>query len=245
MNRRLPFLPLAALTLWSCQSATTSTAQKSTTTAASTETTAAGPSVTSGDSTTTAAPDTTQTTTTAAPTTLPEKIEFSGKGDDVVALPEGHGRLVLSATHDGRSNFSIEGLDADMQMTSLAVNVIGKYSGSVLINDFGNAGDVKALKISADGAWTIALLDVSQLRTFADTLTGKGDEVAAYLGNAGVAAFTHTGESNFAVKEFAQDDTFGSLLVNEIGSYQGRVPLNGGPALVAISADGNWTVSVG
>ena len=46
-----------------------------------------------------------------------------------------------------------------------------------------------------------------------------------YQGPTGVAAITHNGASNFAVKSYAEGSTFPDLLVNEISNYSGSVPL--------------------
>ncbi|MBC9001578.1 TM2 domain-containing protein, partial [Micromonospora aurantiaca] len=48
--------------------------------------------------------------------------------------------------------------------------------------------------------------------------------------------------SNFVVHAYSLDDGEGGLLVNEIGAYSGVRPLTT-PALVQITADGNWTVA--
>jgi len=49
--------------------------------------------------------------------------------------------------------------------------------------------------------------------------------------------------SNFVIKTY---DAGGStdLAVNQIGSYNGTVPLTGS-SVVGITADGNWSISVG
>jgi len=61
-----------------------------------------------------------------------------------------------------------------------------------------------------------------------------------------VATFTHRGTSNFAVVSFDASGGRISLLVNEIGRYDGTVPLNfsTAPAELEISADGAWTVTL-
>jgi hypothetical protein len=70
---------------------------------------------------------------------------------------------------------------------------------------------------------------------------GHGDDVIRYTGKAGVAAITHTGESNFIVRSYGARSTG---LVNEIGAYSGKVPVAAGPAVWAVMADGDWTVQI-
>ncbi len=58
-----------------------------------------------------------------------------------------------------------------------------------------------------------------------------------------IATFTHIGSRNFIVKVFR--GTQESILINEIGTYNGKRPLIGtDPIKLSIEADGGWTVSI-
>jgi hypothetical protein len=79
--------------------------------------------------------------------------------------------------------------------------------------------------------------------------SGRGDDVIVFESeNGGLALFriTHAGESNFAVKLFAADGQYLDLLVNEIGSYDGKrvAPIPAGQYVLEITADGYWTIMV-
>jgi hypothetical protein len=177
-------------------------------------------------------PPTTDVATTAAPQ------QYQGRGDDVVDVGA-NTRYVLHAVHDGRRNFIVEALDSDLQTIDYPVNEIGPFDGVVLVNASGDAGDVHYLKVQADGNWTLELLDVTALSTVGDAFDGTGDQVVLYQGTGGVFALTHDGERNFIVLSITGSDA--NYLVNEIGAYDGRVPIPGGPALIAVTADGHWT----
>ena len=56
-----------------------------------------------------------------------------------------------------------------------------------------------------------------------------------------IATFTHKGGGNFVVMQ--SDGTWPDLLINEIGTYNGTVPLSSGPSLLLITADGKWTMT--
>jgi len=80
-------------------------------------------------------------------------------------------------------------------------------------------------------------------------IEGRGDDiidVPVVTGTAVVATFTHRGSSNFSVVSFDSSGGRIALLVNEIGEYNGTVPLNfsSPPAELEISADGAWTVTI-
>jgi len=56
----------------------------------------------------------------------------------------------------------------------------------------------------------------------------------------GKAAFTNSGQGDFAVVQFAASGSSENLLVNQIGNYTGSVPLD--PGYLVITSDGRWTV---
>ena len=76
-------------------------------------------------------------------------------------------------------------------------------------------------------------------RRFSDVIDGAGDDVVYYEGDTGAAHIIHNGESNFQVISY--DDRRDGM-VNEIGSYDGSVPLRGG-VFIELVADGGWSIS--
>jgi hypothetical protein len=172
-------------------------------------------------------------------------VTQTGTGDSVIPLPPGATAGIVTASHDGSSNFSVQTLDAANQPTlDLLVNTIGAYAGSQAFGmqtTFGEPG--ATVKVSADGNWTITIAPISSALELAPT--GAGDAVFLYSGGAANLTLSHDGDSNFAVSQF-NDDAFNlGLLVNEIGAYQGTVPLSAGPSVITIDANGNWTATVG
>ena len=196
---------------------------------------------------TTVAETTAATTTTAAPTTTiaattttipPAPIVFNGSGNDVVDIGAENTRFVLQASHDGTSNFQVELLDTALQPIDFPVNAIGPYTGTVVMS----ITNGRYLQVTADGNWSLQLIDASTLPVAGDTFNGAGDSVVLYNGTSGIFQITHDGQSNFQV--VLHDVTTGAptaFVVNEIGNYTGRNPIASGPVLVAVVADGNWT----
>lgn len=166
-------------------------------------------------------------------------ITQSGSGDSVIQLPAEAEAALVTATHQGNSNFVLQTLDASNQMSDLLVNEIGSYSGVV---SYGLMGAESAmLQITADGAWTVQIDPITAAPLAPAQLSGTGDAVYKYEGSAAVAQITHAGSSNFAVHQ--TDGTWPNLLINEIGAYQGSVPFMAGPSLLLIKADGAWTIA--
>lgn len=169
-----------------------------------------------------------------------ETISKKGTGDTVIKLPAGVTKAMVTATHNGASNFAVIGLDDSNDSADLLVNEIGKYQGTTPLglNAF---NDVKSLQITASGAWTLKIEPLANAKDFATK--GTGDMVMLYDGPATSLTATHKGKSNFAVMEENAELFNMGLLVNEIGNYSGTVPMSAGPALITVKADGAWTLA--
>lgn len=117
---------------------------------------------------------------------------------------------------------------------SVLVNSIGAYRDRHFVNA---DGDNTRYTVTADASWTITLDPVSVLISEQNRTSGTGDDVVLFSTGT-KAEVTHTGQSNFAVVEIGE---YGNdLLVNEIGTYAGTVPL-AAPCIIQITADGSWT----
>ncbi len=182
--------------------------------------------------------------TQAAEAPVPADVAYSGTGDSVVkiAIPDGADSPgVATITHTGQHNFAVWGLNDSMAKQGLLVNEIGAYTGTVLFNS-GMSTGVTSLAITADGAWTVTLHSLKSLREFTgNSVAGTGDDVVVYRGKAGAATISHAGQHNFAVWFYGSQT---DLLVNEIGAYNGTVAWSSGPAVIAVTADGNWNIAV-
>ncbi|GAA1453300.1 NINE protein [Nesterenkonia lacusekhoensis] len=170
-----------------------------------------------------------------------DAVQEAGAGDSVISLPDAEGGIVV-AEHQGASNFVLNVLDETNQSTGdLLVNTIGSYSGATAwgLTSFGEG---VTLEITADGSWSVEIIPFSEAEAVPES--GSGDGVYLHEGDAAVLEATHDGTSNFVVRE-GTDALFSSgLLINEIGSYSGSVPMQSGPSILAVEADGNWTLSV-
>lgn len=195
--------------------------------------------------TTTAAPE-------PAPTTDPEpELEpvsaepqsFSGSGSEVVILePLGEEVFFATVTHSGSSNIALWSVDENGQDIDLLVNDIGDYAGQVAFNF---REDPAAIRVEADGAWTIDLAHLSE----APRWDGKapyeatGDSLVIVDGVAeGLTPvnLTHDGESNFAI--WAWGESYPDLIVNDIGFYEGTTLLPDDSLVLQVNADGKWTI---
>lgn len=169
-----------------------------------------------------------------------EKINESGSGDSIISIPAEASAGLVIASNTGSGNFVIDVLDESNQSTGdLLVNEIGSYEGTTAygINAFGEAS---TLQVTSDGEWTIDIAPISAAPELESA--GTGDAAFLYTGTAAQLTATHSGDSNFVVQEDADSFSMG-LLINEIGSYEGTVPLSKGPSLITVNADGEWSLT--
>lgn len=166
-------------------------------------------------------------------------LSFTGVGDDVIELPAALKQGFVEQTHTGSSNFAVWAIDKNMEKVDLLANEIGNFSGAATFG-FGFSDDpIKYLEVTADGNWTINIKPITDAPAFSGDGVGSG----VFKGSvtAGSKTFTHNGKSNFAVWQYCTNG-HSDLLVNEIGAYTGRKIVKGGSCVMAIDADGTWSI---
>jgi len=205
---------------------------------------AATPSAAAATATATV-PPATATPAPATPTPSAASLTTSGRGDDVLTVPSPFDSqaAIVTAKYSGSDNFIVQTLGSDNSMAELLVDTIGNYRG-VTAMDFDGSTPAAKLQVTAGGgSWTITFSDPSAAPTFSTSTQGTGDAVVAYGGDAGTAALTNNGQGNFVVTQFSSLGSLENLLVNEIGHYGGRVPIDSGGYLT-IQSDGSWAAAV-
>ena len=164
---------------------------------------------------------------------------FSGTGDDVITLSAAVKAGSITATHDGEANFVIWALDTSMGQSGLQVNTIGQYSGTTEFGFGFSTKKTKAFEITADGNWTVTVSSLPSAPKLPSS--GSGDGVFKYSGGVPIWKVTHSGSANFVIWDYCSNGQT-SLLVNKIGSYKGTLKGLGGSCIVAVHADGDWTI---
>lgn len=156
---------------------------------------------------------------------------FSGTGDDVVDIELSDPAVITFSCPACERNVIVR---SDNDYDTVVVNAIGSYSGKHVVNYRG--GKMTQLTVSADSDWTMEVTDLNHLELIGGPTKGTGSSAFLYVGDASAAKFTHDGEANFIV-DIPENETF--VTINEIGPYEGTVPVTVSP--VIITADGNWT----
>lgn len=169
---------------------------------------------------------------------------YRGDGDDVVDVPNTTKPGIAQIVYDGDGYFSVWGLDAKGKETQLLANRAGAYDGTEAFNI--DRGDkLAALKVSADGPWTIRLLPLSKARSWSITTRGTDNDVLRLSkASAGFRklAIRYTGDGYFSVWALNSSGRRVDLLANKAGAYKGTVPLPAGTRYAVVTADDAWSI---
>ena len=171
------------------------------------------------------------------------EFTYEGTGNERinVTLPDGGGELAIAdITHRGERNFYVSAYDADDSLIGGVATGQGDYTGTVVLNALFDL-ETSSLDVLADGRWTITIRSIDTLETLPGPYSGTGDSVFRYEGTGGTAASTYEGESNFIVWSYGENK---QLLENEIGAFTGTTEMQAGPAIIAVVARGEWTMTV-
>lgn len=173
-------------------------------------------------------------------------VTRSGSGDGVVRLGDAQDAvaLAMTATHHGTSDFSISTQDSQDADMDSEVHTVGAYSGTTCLLVFRIASK---LRIKAEGPWTVTLTPIAELKEVSPPVQGNGDSVFLFSGPAQNWKITYTGGPNFVVRQYTYDGNGfpdENLLINNhtTGILKRTVSMLGGPSVVYINAEGNWSV---
>ncbi|MDG4820555.1 hypothetical protein O7635_01640 [Asanoa sp. WMMD1127] len=178
------------------------------------------------------------------PRVMGSDATVSGRGSRTVDVDlEPDAVYVATITHDGASNFMVEGLGDGGRPLSLIVNAIGDYSGDRTVGLSERETPV-AFRVRAQGTWKIVLRDLSKAPAFRGEASGR--KPAVFIVPEGTRlpprlTATHSGRDNFVVRGYGDDDGIG-LFVNEIGRYRGTTSLPPDTSVIEVEAQGGWTL---
>jgi hypothetical protein len=147
---------------------------------------------------------------------------------------------IATISHNGASTFRVTALDQSAQpIGAPLVDRTGPYEGTVVV-----PAGTAAFDITADGSWQFEVNAPGAARPFdGRNDQGAGDEVVYYDGDPATARITFAGDGPFVVRSFANNGAVDELVNVDSGPYNDSVGFPG-PALVAISGDGPWTISL-
>jgi hypothetical protein len=200
-----------------------------------------------------------QTTKTSTPKPTPTTVatvdaplKITGNGDDVVAFSaSGSSLRIFAMQNSGSSNFIIWLKDEQGNNEALLVNEIGSYNGKA--SEKLSTGRYY-LDVKSSGPWSIQISpSVTTTQAITDSspliLRGSGDDVLSFTATGtGLRIFTmqNSGSSNFIIWLKDEQGNNEALLVNEIGSYNGKTSekISSGKYYLDVKASGPWAIQI-
>lgn len=169
-----------------------------------------------------------------------EETTVTGSGDDVIDLPVTGIPIIMDITYSGSSNFIIYTVDSEGETVDLLVNEIGAYTGTQ--TDYLDFADVTMLSIQSSGDWSITFKPMASMPELVSGAENSGDGVY-YISTDSLTklTITNSGDGNFIIRGIGLSSS--SLLVNEIGDYEGTVVWTEEESFLIVTSEGNWTVS--
>ena len=201
---------------------------------------------TGADETTTLPAETTTTVPQETTTTLPAVLAAGeGRGAAVVEFDIPTVPAVIDFTHDGAGAFSVMKLDPDLEHITHVTITYGPHEGTGGVQ-LTNDEIVGGLEIEADGNWTYEIRPVSGEPEIACPVEGRSEDViilSAFKDRGGQAHVTYAGENPFSITAYGDGES--SLLVNEVGPYEGTFDVPAGLYVWFIDAmfdDAMWSI---
>lgn len=147
---------------------------------------------------------------------------------------------VATFTHDGSSNFIVYAFQGGQEV-GLVANEIGNVQVRGLIELISD--EPVTFDVSADGAWTISIDEISSAG--GPEFNGTNNDVSGRFAapEDGPWEFSNNGDSNFIV--YLHCDGGRDLAVNEIGPISGSTVVNftGDSCFWEVEAEGAWSLS--
>ena len=183
----------------------------------------------------------------AAPATdtASDPVVRTGDGDAVLPVlkPGGAGsRVLVTITgNEAGEPFVVRGADGE---NAVLVDTTEAYAGIVLLD--GASGGTTQLEVTATGPWSITFSDVRSAPVLKSGVnTGAGDQVFRYEKGVLRGLLQVQGNATsqrFQVLAYGADDL--DLLINTLQPYNGQVRVRPASALVAVRAQGEWSISL-
>ena len=178
--------------------------------------------------------------------TLPESslvVPIDGTGNRVVDLPHGSAAAIVHAEHHGKGSFSVHSVDSNGHDVDLLAAALGDYDGTFAANFVSTRSvTVKRIRVAAIDAWHLDIGDPTLAATFTSQRGGKGDTVLAYEGKRGRATVSLTSGSTMVLRTYSSIGL--SLLTRLDAPGSTVVNLPDGPFFVAVTCDGDWSITV-
>lgn len=164
-----------------------------------------------------------------------------------MTLDTGAEPVIPAIGHHGAGHFVVDALDGGLRAGSQPVYTDGPFVCRALVD--GDDRPVRALRVKAEGPWTVEVVPVTAAVTPEDRTERPASDVLRHEGGPAIAEVRYEGDrydsGGYVLADTFAPDGHGFLdeLANRVGPWRGEAPLPG-PCLVYARADGPWSVVV-
>lgn len=169
---------------------------------------------------------------------------YEGQGSELIELDlDSDTFYTLTFTHRGDDWFEIHTTHGGEDVENLTFGW-GEHEGTYPMVSILGDEEIDGVRIDSSGSWTVEVNPLENSPRWPDNSEGFGATVLAVEPGQGQMSVrgTHDGDGNFIVWAYVED-TYPSLLFNEIGPFDGLAVLPANTFAISIFADGNWTLA--
>lgn len=175
----------------------------------------------------------------------PISLQGTGDGSPRFSLPQNVSALAV-ISNSGTGTFIVQTVAAAGTTIETLVADDGTYHGTVLF-DAHSGDNAVGFTVVSSGSWTIVVRPVSDARLWNGSSSVKGvgsDVLLVRPPNSAdlTATFVHSGTSAFLITDYSTAGDISTLL-DVAGSFNGKEQIAAGTGLLAIQADGSWSIT--
>lgn len=176
-----------------------------------------------------------------APSGATANQTVSGEGNSTVALSSMTKSSIIEISMSAAGPAVAHPVLQNGGKTFPWVDTTGPWSGTVFQEKDSNP--IVGAKVETTGPWTITVKPLASASRVTSGSTSMVIQLKKATRGAVTKKFTHSGEGDFKVFPISSRGMSGFPLVEETGSFSGRVVLPPGTKYIAITATGNWRMS--
>ena len=156
-----------------------------------------------------------------------------------VALP-----AIVHARHDAaEGGFAVTGIDSLGHRTAVLASSLDGYNGTFAVGFVDPANNpTTRLHIVTSGKWQIDIGTAALAPPIGGGRSGIGDAVLSYTGQGATMHLTYGERDKLIVNVYENGGVI--PLVNTTGPYDGRISLVAGPAFIAVTTTGKWSMII-
>jgi hypothetical protein len=151
---------------------------------------------------------------------------------------------IVHAQHSGSGGgFAITGIDSRGRRTTVLASSLGTYNATFPVGFVDPADNpTTRLRVITSGAWQLDIASAALAPRLGSGRQGIGDTVLSYRGRGATVHVTYQGQEGLIVNVYEHGGVI--PLVDTKGPYDGSISLVAGPAFIAVTTTGKWSMMI-